>query len=224
MTNGSTRSRTRLAKAVAFLLVLTLLFSLTGCGTKFSPTQYVQSLLDVTYRNDATVYLQMVDSTEEEAAAAYEQNLAYEADYFLAFFGIGKVSDAVQKQIVDLYKSIYAKSSYSVSEAVQDGASYQLTVTVNPIDIITRNYSKIDEALQLLVDQSADAEYASETAFNDALAKAAVAILQDQVSSISYESEISVNVVIAQDAQKMFGVDDNALAEIDAAIISYDYP
>ena len=76
-------------KLKTLALTLVAVVSLSGCGVLNlfgSPaeryTNYVQSVLDTSYKGVFDTYMELSDSTEDEAAAIYDATIQYHVNYF----------------------------------------------------------------------------------------------------------------------------------------------
>ena len=120
--------------AMSLVLALVLALSLAGCGTAMTDasTVLVQGNLDEIYLGKYDpAFLELVNTTEEQAEANYIQGLETEADYFAYYFSIDYMDDTLQDEIVELYKEIYSHSRYEVGEATKvDDSTYGVPVTI----------------------------------------------------------------------------------------------
>ncbi len=111
---------------------------LTGCGaTQLNASGYVQGLLDETYKGTwEESYLALVDLTEEEAAASYQDGLEAEYQRFAGYFQLDKyaVSPQTRAAFVEYLGQVYAQARYSVDRATRsDSGAWLVEVTVQPI-------------------------------------------------------------------------------------------
>lgn len=139
-------------KALTFLLVLALIFSMAACGSGFSVgvNMLVQGNIDGLYLgkfDDA--YLKLVDSTEAECRQDYLAGLEMEAQYFAYYFDIEILDDDLKAEIVELYKEIYSHSQYTVGEASKlDDSTYAVKVTISPINIVDLVVEDFDSGME----------------------------------------------------------------------------
>ena len=66
----------RYAAWTAGIVSLSMAFAMSGCASKYGPADavtYVESVLDASYRAEFEEYMQLTDSTPEEAQAMYQQ-------------------------------------------------------------------------------------------------------------------------------------------------------
>ena len=147
-------------KTLAVLLLIVLTLTLVGCGksTEESTKILVQGNIDSIYLGKATSeYLKMVDATQERVDADYIDGMNKEAEFFCTYFNIvdpeygetyETLSDDIKNSIVEMYKEIYSKASYTVGEPVKNGEGFDVLVTINPIDIIEKAFNKLEEGYE----------------------------------------------------------------------------
>ena len=95
---------------------------------------YVQGILDENYKGIFDPeFLDMVDSSEEEAREAYENSVGVEADFLIGSLMDNAPTEEQRQELIDLYKEIYSHASYSVDSATEiDETTYGVKVTVAP--------------------------------------------------------------------------------------------
>lgn len=133
-----------LKRFLPVLLVVTLVTGLSGCsvidsvlgGKSKTYGEYVQSLLDSSYKEEFTKYMDLTESTKSEAQASYDEYMEYEAELFLSYMGASVTDEAIEA-ILPAVKTFYKKASYQVSEAEKVDGDYVATVTVNPSNLMT---------------------------------------------------------------------------------------
>ena len=127
-------------RVISLTLSLALLIPLAACGGGLSPddaTTYIQGILDENYKGiyDAE-FLEMIDSTETEAQESYQNSIEVEADFLIGSLMDNAPTEEQRSELIELYKEIYAKASYTVDTATEiDETTYGVKVTVAPIDI-----------------------------------------------------------------------------------------
>ena len=183
-------------KRVAIICVLAAVLLLAGCGGGFDASGYVRGVLNNIYLGDSAEYTKMVDITEEEAAAEYEQGIEVEADFFLQYYGIGEVSDDVYQQIVDMYKTIYQQSKFEVQEAVKNGDDYNVEVLISPIDVIVNSEEDISAAVDEFVAAADPADYPDDLSINDALARIVVDVINGNMPELGWQDQKSIIVKV----------------------------
>lgn len=127
--NRMTKKRNLFTMAVTFVLIL----SLTACSfSDFDAKRYVQGCLDALTKEKFDDYVEMTQSTKEEAQKEYDERM----DKEISSMGISGMSDEMEQKYRDLFKTIYSKCKYEVGEAVKNSddsftvpvTTYKLTV------------------------------------------------------------------------------------------------
>ena len=208
-------------KRVAIICVLAAVLLLAGCGGGFDASGYVRGVLNNIYLGDSAEYTKMVDITEEEAAAEYEQGIEVEADFFLQYYGIGEVSDDVYQQIVDMYKTIYQQSKFEVQEAVKNGDDYNVEVLISPIDVIVNSEEDISAAVDEFVAAADPADYPDDLSINDALARILVDVINGNMPELGWQDQKSIIVKVEKDDAGYYGLSSDAISQLDQDMIAY---
>ena len=208
-------------KRVAIICVLAAVLLLAGCGGGFDASGYVRGVLNNIYLGDSAEYTKMVDITEEEAAAEYEQGIEVEADFFLQYYGIGEVADDVYQQIVDRYKTIYQQSKFEVQEAVKNGDDYNVEVLISPIDVIVNSEEDISAAVDEFVAAADPADYPDDLSINDALARIVVDVINGNMPELGWQDQKSIIVKVEKDDAGYYGLSSDAISQLDQDMIAY---
>lgn len=196
---------------------------------------YMQGQLDEMYLGKFDPnYLKMVDITLAEAQETYDNNVTIESEYFMSLYQIDYPTDAFKVRLKDLYKQIYAKSSYTVvSSAQQPDGSYSVKVTVRPLDIIqlfdkaapdvidafNAKYDKVDT--EAMTDAEFDTWY--ETIYDPDYATILADLLESLIPKMGYLEEKSIVVQIAKDpTDGYYAITDDSMSNLDALMIDYE--
>ena len=218
--------------AMSLVLALVLALSLAGCGTAMTDasTVLVQGNLDEIYLGKYDpAFLELVNTTEEQAEANYIQGLETEADYFAYYFSIDYMDDTLQDEIVELYKEIYSHSRYEVGEATKvDDSTYGVPVTIYPIDIMQTVYDQADAAIaefnasysddEMYLIENDEAAYAE---YDAAWARMWIQLCRDNLDSIGYLEPQEMVVQVKQDSDGLWTIYDDDFNRIDVAMIYY---
>ncbi len=123
-------------KKLALVLVCMLVVGvLGGCGASFDASAYTKALLDNSYKNDSTAFVEMKIGTAEEAAALYEQGLDAEMAAIVTGSGI-ELSEEQEKVYRELFADILAGVKYTVGESVkQEDGSFVVTITYEQLNV-----------------------------------------------------------------------------------------
>jgi hypothetical protein len=125
-------------KIAVSLTLLAILLSLGACGVSDADIKtLVKGNLDQVYLGVYDPrYLEIVDTTQEQAASEYEAGLETDVELFTTYFGIEYPTQELIDEIKELYKQVYAKSDYTVGEPYQiDSRTYGVDVKIRPVDV-----------------------------------------------------------------------------------------
>lgn len=123
----------KMKKLTMALVVVMMLGLLAACGKSFDAAGYTKALLDNSYKNDSTTFVELKIGTAEEAAQIYEEGLDTELDAMITAAGIDAEAAAGFRQI---FADMLAGAKYTVGEAVkQDDNSYVVTITYEQMQV-----------------------------------------------------------------------------------------
>jgi hypothetical protein len=208
---------------------LPLLSGCAGDKTDFSAVKLLQGNLDLIYLGAYdSEYLELTNLTEEAAQTAHEEALLTEAGYFADYFDISqeKLSEATASRIVELYRSIYAKSRYETGTAAKEGESgnYSVELTIYPIDIMQKFMNEDSEALladwQVKRDSGELAEL-SEDERNEAWAQDILELLEARLDTLGYLEPQTITVHISQNENGEYIINADDFENADRLIIKY---
>lgn len=194
---------------------------------------FVQGMLDKLYLGKHNPdFLELVGKTAEESETDHLQNVMMEAQIFSEYWGIvdperGEsfdTMDATQRsQIIALIDEIYAKSSYTVSEAstIPGTDNYAVTVTVNPInvlDLANAGYEAASDALWAKYENATIDQYA---AYSREYTELVLSLVKAQMGNSGYLAPQTVTVRIEKDANASYSMNLDDLDAIDMLVIHY---
>lgn len=148
---------TKFGKKVVLALVGVMTVGLLGgCGNSFDAAKYTQALLDNSYKNDSTEFVNMKVGTAEEAAEIYEQGIDAEMDAMLATLELTEEQEAEYRT---LFADILSQAKYTVGEATkQDDGSYVVTVSYEQMNIFEPAMTAYMEDITALVTEIAEGQ------------------------------------------------------------------
>lgn len=121
-------------KISAFLLCVLMIGLLGGCGGRFDASGYVRALLDNSYKNDSTAYVEQKIGTAQEAAELYEQGLEMELEAMISSLG-EELDEEQEAKLKQIFADILKGAKYTVGEAVKEGDDYTVTVTYEKMQV-----------------------------------------------------------------------------------------
>ncbi len=215
-------------KITACAAAAVTLLSLTGCGNAAKTyTDYVQSVLDCTYKNITDKYMELTESTTEEAADVYQGEVDYMVQLIYYYYDVYEdyVDDSTKTGYEALAKDILAKVNYTVEPAVRSGSSYHVTVTSQPIDFWDITYDAVNElyddkyADRFLDESLSDEDY---EAAEGEWASDVLTTLSGYTSQIGYKDTQSTIVEITTADDGTYGIDEKMWLDIDDLLLDVD--
>lgn len=194
-------------------------------GMEKEASALVKAVLDVIYLDQySEESLSMLGFTVEEAEDTYENGLEVETEYFASYFDIDLevCGDEIEDQIEDLYRQIYTHSRYEVGEAVWNG-SYQVQVTVYPIDVIRKVVDEDGERFDADWQARADAgefDGMSDREFETAWARAVIGAVSARLEGVGYLDAQTVTVGLSLDASGRYELEES-FGNVDQWVIQY---
>ncbi|MCM1494674.1 MAG: hypothetical protein NC089_02640 [Bacteroides sp.] len=218
--------KTSTKKTAAGFLAVLIILSLTGCSlmgnSKKTYANYVQSLLDVNYKAEFTEYMKITNSTQEEAQVVYDDGLDYLADALMTAYGINDVEGSdIRSQFVELAKEIYSHASYEIGEVTKTDGVYQVTVNIQPIDILLITYEDVVAYIEDINQRVTNGEY-NDYELDDyeiEYAQGIIDILKEAMPNIGNGETIPVTVTIL-DNDEYYYISDADFLALDKAILA----
>lgn len=131
--------------AAAMLAALMAIVGVTGCGASFDASAYLKAILDNSYKNDSTAFVEQKLGTKEEAAELYQQGIDANIEQLSDF----TLDEETLSELESVFCEVYAKADYTVGEAEkQDDNSYIVKVTYRPMTLFTEVMSSYETALE----------------------------------------------------------------------------
>ena len=202
--------------------------SMTGCSvvskllegnTADTYTDYVKAVLDCTYLDKVDRYMELVDTTEEEAHGVYEDEVEYVTE--LICHNMAVESDYLSEETHDGYealaKDIMAKAKYEVADAVKSGDTYHITVTCEPMDFWDITADAVEEYYQSGFGDRYEAAVEEEeiAELEEEYGQEVLHILSGYTGQIGYKDAVPLIVEIEEDSSGNYGISDKNWMDID---------
>lgn len=183
---------------------------LTGCA-EFDASRYVQSCLDASFHGEFETYMEMTNSKEEEARAAYDKLIQSEVDALEQGYTI---SDEQKEKFRGLFIDMYKACKYEVGEAVKnDDDSFTVPVTTYKLAVFE---GMNDAADQFATDYYKDHSDASVDEVYSAILDFMYDYINDRVTNPEYgeASTTNVNVPLTSTNPKTYTLSTNDLQNL----------
>jgi len=209
-------------RAIALILVLTLL--LTGCtiGESGKYKYYVDSLITVSYLGITDEYTKTTGAGKTEAEAIYLQNVSRLADNLIAYYDFNITPDhELYPKMQEVAKKIYSKAKYEVGNAHNEGSGFYTDVTIYPIDILNQTAPEVEAYINDFNERIKAGEYNdyAQDAYESEFASGIMDILFNACDYMEYKAPVTLSVKILTN-DSSFYIDDSDITAIDAAIIA----
>jgi len=216
----------------ASVVILSML--LTGCGnlfgTSFDAAKYVKGNIDSIYLGVfSKEFMDIVVDTEAELKEQHELGLQAEAEFFMHYFDIADdaLTDDMRKEIIEMYRQIYTHSRYEVGEATKSGDTYLVSVTIYPMDIMSRIVEEdVEPFMDLWIARDGAGEFDNMSIedIERVWARDIIDLVKARINSIGYLDPQTISVQVnlnKSNGQEVWIIDDHDFSRIDAYIIAY---
>lgn len=220
-------------KMIAVLLSLAMLLGVAGCSSykeyndpskDYGP--YVQSLLDVSYKNDATKYLEFVDDTESAAEQYYNDTMSYWAYQMEDYFQMVMAGEESEARMIGLMEEVFAKAKYEVEDAVSVNDYYTVQVTIYPLDFTDLVYDDVVafvEEFNARVEAGEFGDYENdENAWIDAeiyYENGVMDVIESYLDQLSYADPVERIVKITVDDDGYYGISEEDQWDLESYLI-----
>lgn len=212
-------------KKIAAMLVCVMTVGLLGgCGNSFDASAYLKAVLDNSYKNDSTGFVELEVGTAEESAEVYQEGLDTLVDAYL--YGVN-VTDEQEAAFEEVFADILAGAKYTVGEAEkQDDGSYIVTVTCEQMNIYGPS-ADIFEAAQteLMTEWTEAAAAGEEMPSNEEITSQCIDLLKDSLvdayANATYNEATTATVKI-EIVDDMWTPDEEDVAALGAMLYDVD--
>ena len=183
-------------KKILFALVgILMVGALSGCTSDKTVKTYLQALLDASYKNDSSAFVDMKLGKAEEAQALYIQGIDTGVSDFCSRMGI---SDEYKEEFRQLYMEMLGKVRYTVDTAEkQSDGSYIVSVTYEKMRIFEPALTLYQEKVAALGDTWKDSDSVpSKEEIVERVILEFKESMEAVLSEVTYEEPASMNVRI----------------------------
>ncbi|MBD5465782.1 MAG: hypothetical protein HDR22_08190 [Lachnospiraceae bacterium] len=199
-------------KMLALMLALVTTLSLSGCSlfVQFDAAGYTKAVLDAATKAEFDKYIELTNSTAEDAQAEYDEVL----ESFLAEFESFPLSDELLEKYKQLFIDLLAKTKYSVGEAEKDGDSFIVPLTIEPLIIYDGFDEEVEEASnafyeELQAEVDASGEVPSEDEIYERSYQLVYDILVARIASATYGEPQTMTVTVSQNSDGLWSISDS---------------
>ncbi len=205
------------------LIVFAMLF-FSACTGGLKPEEYLEYELDASYKNinlDKLIDIYTNNITQEQLMQAHSENMRAYAVTFLSETCSVNTS-LLNADTLDygesIFTQIYANAKYSVNDSKKTQDGYMLSVTIYPIDIITKNIT--EEFYNNKIDEIYSQLEKDEVTLENEFANEMLKMLEQNLSDISYTSAVDIFVLLSE-VDDYFQISEDSLIAINNNILIY---
>ncbi len=204
-------------KKVALLLCAVFVIGMVAGCSSFDASAYLKAVLDNSYKNDPTGFVDQKIATKEEADKLYEDGLDQELDSFMTGANV-KLSDDVKENFRGIFADLFKAADYKVGEAKkQSDGSYEVTVEYKTLKVFKNAYATYSKKLED-IDAS---KFESQQEVYDAVFQTLADCLKDELASPEYGDTQTMDITISI-KDKLYTPDENDLATLEQALFDMD--
>lgn len=214
-------------KIIVLAAVLTIAAALAAVGAwlyfnRFDAGEYVQAVLDVSYKNQTGLYVEITGVSEEEASHIFEENLNATMEGF-------ETSDMPEEQLPqyrELFSTIAREVSYTVGEPErQEDGVYAVPVKVKPVTLFPDTYATFQTRAQEYADQVTDSVMNGGAMPSDEEMQAQIYqiyydVLKERVDSgMLYSGARDVILHVTKEGSGKFSINEEDMDRLDSVLI-----
>lgn len=140
------------------ILISVGILAVTGVFHKFSPTEYVEAILDQTLKGDVSSAAEMTDASFDSLKAQYSAGIETFVESSI-LNGI-QADEELKGKYVDVCKKVFAAMKYEIKEAKDlNGGGYEVTVEYQASDIFAKFTDAITKETERLYEKADNGEY-----------------------------------------------------------------
>jgi hypothetical protein len=138
------------------VVCVAIIATLGGCNSNKNMSKYLEALLDTSYKNEITQFVNIKLGTEDEARALYNQGID---DGVTAFCDSLNVPEELEDDFRELYIEMLKLVKYEVGDAVkQSDGSYIVTITYQKMNLFEPAVEIYEENVASIVDGWANSD------------------------------------------------------------------
>ena len=215
--------------ALSLGILVVLLLGLMGCqGGRVAEkyTDYVQGVMDCSYRGEFEQYMKSRGCDETEAQEVYDstaENLAYN---IMAYTAVDYeiVGDEIIGQYTDLAKQILMKADYTVNKAEKAGDVYHITVEIKPVDFFDIIYDEgqaYADEFNVKLEEMTDISDSQYEELEKEYAAGMLETITPYVDSMGY-GDVKTKIVEIEVDDEGYGLADEDWASLDNMVVGLE--
>ena len=216
------KKKIMITAAVLAVLAAAALIGIWMYMNRFDPEEYVQAVLDASYKKKTEAYVELTGVSEEEAGQIFEDNL----DATMEQFASSPMPEELKPKYRKLFARLAGHVSYTVGEAVrEEDGSYSVPVKVKPLTLFTDTYGAFRQKAQEYADQVTDSVMGGAEMPTDGEMQAQVyeiyyEVLSDGINDgMMYGAAKDVTLRVRKNESGDYEIAGDGMKELDALLI-----
>lgn len=219
---------TKKKKIILIAAVFAAVLAVGGCigfwlyVNRFDAGDYVQAVLDTSYKNETDLYVEITDISKEEAEKIFDENL----DATMEGFESSDMPEEMLPQYRQLFAKIAGKVSYTIGEpARKEDGIYIVPVTVKSITLFTDTYGTFQDRAQKYAEEITDsvtngAQMPTEEEMQSRVYQIYYDVLNERVDSgMLYGAARDVDIRVTKEGISSFWINEEDMDRLDSLLI-----
>ena len=189
---------------------------------RFDAGEYVQAVLDTSYKNETDQYVEITGMSQEEAEKIFEDNL----DITMAGFESSEMPEEMLPKYRELFGEIAGKVSYTIGEPEkQENGIYTVPVIVKPVTLFTDTYETFQTRAQEYAQQVTDSvmnggEMPADEEMQSQIYQIYYDVLKERVDSgMLYGGARNTTLHVTKEGSREFTIDQEDVDKLDSMLI-----
>ena len=204
-------------RCLVFALVLMIsAWALAGCGgmSEDEAKEYAQAVLDASYKGEFDSYMELTDSTEEEAREMYEGNM----DATMAAVGFEELgaSQEMQADYRQLFLDMAKLAKYSLGDVTEMENGFEIQVTVEPFIGLDGLETELTDAVMAQLTESG--EIPDDDELNQMTMQTMYDLMQDRLEAPEYGEAESMTIRVTADSDNVYSIPEEDTTALDNAL------
>ena len=206
----------RMKCLVLALVLMISAWALAGCGgmSEDEAKEYAQAVLDASYKGEFDSYMELTDSTEEEAREMYEGNM----DATMAAVGFEELgaSQEMQADYRQLFLDMAKLAKYSLGDVTEMENGFEIQVTVEPFIGLDGLETELTDAVMAQLTESG--EIPDDDELNQMTMETMYDLMQDRLEEPEYGEAESMTIRVTADADNVYSIPEEDTTALDNAL------
>ena len=189
---------------------------------RFDAGEYVQAVLDTSYKNKTEQYVEITGISQKEAEKIFEDNL----DATMAGFESSEMPEEMLPKYRELFGEIAGKVSYTIGEPEkQEDGTYTVPVIVKPITLFTDTYETFQTRAQEYAQEVTDSvmnggEMPIDEEMQNRIYQIYYDVLKERVDSgMLYGGARNITLHVTKESSRAFVIDPDDMDKLDSMLI-----